>query len=312
MITKRIRPLEIALASFGAAVLAGCATMGTPANPGQTTFPTPEAAVAALGEVAGQHDVARVEAIFGPGSTDLLWSGDEVADRERGQAIQELIEQKVSFGDLDEQTKVAMFGADDWPFPIPLAKVRGGWQFDTEAGREEIANRRIGGNELETLATLHAVVDAQREYRATRGRSRAYAKKVLSSKGKKDGLYWPTAEGEPESPLGPLVAEAAEEGYSTEASDEPRPYHGYFYRMLEEQGPNAPGGAKKYVDAKGEMTGGFAMVAWPATYGNSGKMTFLVDRQGIVFQKDLGEDTAEEAASIRAYDPDDSWTPTGD
>lgn len=306
------RSLVLVAAFLALSAAGGCSTMGAKPNPGQTTYHTPEAAVAALAEIAGQHDAARVEQVFGPGATEVVFSGDDVADRERGLAVKELIDQKVAFEDLDEETKVALFGPDDWPFPIPLAKVRGGWQFDTEAGREEIANRRIGINELGVLSTLHAFVDAQREYRATQGRSRAYAQRVISSEGKRDGLYWPTPDGAPESPLGPLVADAAAEGYSTEAADEPRPYHGYLYRMLHGQGANAPGGAKSYLDAKGEMTGGFAMVAWPATYGNSGMMTFVVGAQGIVFQKDLGENTADEVANIQVFDPDASWSPTGD
>jgi len=307
MTTLKSFPILIALAALSA-----CSTMnsGHSAAPaaGQQTFATPEEAVRAVGAMAGGGDEKRTEEIFGPGSNDLVRSGDEVADHDRALEVKAMIDRKVAFEDLDTNMKVALLGDDAWPFPIPLVKGRSGWYFDTEAGREEVENRRVGRNELETLATLHAVVDAQREYGASHGG--AYAQRVISSKGKHDGLYWPVAAGKPSSPLGPLVAEAAAEGYK--AGNEPQPYHGYYFKMLTAQGANAPEGAKSYLDAKGAMTKGFAMVAWPANYGNSGKMTFLVSDRGIVFQKDLGENTESVASAITTYDPDDSWDPTGD
>ncbi|MFN2427493.1 MAG: DUF2950 domain-containing protein [Candidatus Binatia bacterium] len=328
MNTSMNKHIALALVPFGLVAmmsltgLSGCSAKNSPQaaqavhfakDPSRTTFKTPEEAVAAIAGIAGQGDAQKVEAIFGAGSADLIHSGDEVSDRERALEIKALIDERVAFENLDARTKVPVFGNDQWPFPIPLVKVSGGWQFDTEAGREEIANRRIGINEIRTLATLHAYVDAQREYFAGRqdGRTGVYAKRVISSKGKKDGLYWPTPEGSKPSPLGPLVADATAEGYSTE-NTEPTPLHGYFYRPLTAQGANAPGGAKNYVDSRSNMTKGFAMVAWPARHGNSGQMTFLVNDQGIVFQKDLGEQTAEIAAAIKAFDPDESWAPTGD
>ena len=305
----KILPLGLMVAALSA-----CSTMNTSSQPaaGQKTFRTPEEAVAAVGALAGTGDFAAAEAVFGPGSEDLIRSGDDVADRDRALEVKQMIAAKVAFEDHDEKTKIALLGEDEWPFPVPLAKSGSGWYFDTEAGREEVENRRIGRNELGALATLHAVVDAQREYRAGKyqGRSGAYAQKVISSKGKRDGLYWPTAAGKPTSPLGPLVAEATAEGYATDAG--PQPYHGYYFKMLTKQGASAPGGAKSYIDGNGAMTKGFAVVAWPATYGNSGKMTFFVNQTGVVFQKDLGEQTASVASNISAYDPDDSWEPTGD
>jgi hypothetical protein len=316
----KTRNFSLSFAAVGlAALLAGCsagksggtASTASPADPNQVHFATPEAAVAAVEEIVGQGNEARVEQIFGKDSMDLLQSGDEVADRENALEIKKLINERVAFLDIGENTKAAVFGNDEWPFPIPLVKDSKGWRYDTEAGREEIENRRVGANELRTLATLHAVVDAQREYHAGAGIKGAYASRVVSSKGKRDGLYWPTGKGQKESPLGALVAEAAAEGYGTDNS-EPRPYHGYYYRMLTEQGANAPGGATSYVDAKGRMSKGFAMVAWPARYNNSGRMTFLVGKQGIVFQKDLGEGTEAAAQKITAFDPDGSWEPTGD
>ena len=322
MNTKMQKQIALALAPLGLVAmigLSGCSATNSShsahfaKDPSRTTFATPEAAVAAIAEIAGKGDVQKVEAIFGAGSADLIQSGDEVADRERALEIKGLIEEKVAFEDLDDKTKAALFGNEAWPFPIPLIKVSGGWQYDTEAGREEIENRRIGINEIQALATLHAFVDAQREYFAGRhdGRTGVYAKRVISSKGKQDGLYWPTPEGKKPSPLGPLIAEASAEGYSTE-NTEPKPFHGYYYRVLTAQGPHAPGGARSYLDSTGAMTKGFAMVAWPAKYGNSGLMTFLVDHKGIVFQKDLGEQTSAAAAAITAFDPDDTWAPTGD
>jgi hypothetical protein len=311
------RNLSFSLAAIGlSVVLAGCsaskgggtASTASPADPNQVHFATPEAAVAAIEEIAGQGNEARVEQIFGKDSMDLLQSGDEVADRENALEIKKLINERVAFLDIGDNTKAALFGNDEWPFPIPLVKDRKGWRYDTEAGREEIENRRVGANELNTLATLHAVVDAQREYYAGPGR-KAYAPRVLSSKGKRDGLYWP---GQKSSPLGELIAQAAAEGYNTTGGGEPTPYHGYYYRMLDAQGANAPGGAQSYVDAKGRMSKGFAMVAWPARYGNSGRMTFLVSKQGIVYQKDLGESTESAAQAIKSFDPDSSWNPTGD
>lgn len=294
------------------AALGGCSATNLATDVPGANFETPEKAVAAVSELAGAENDQKVTEVFGPGAVDLFDSGDEVADGQHAAEIKTLIAQKVAFEQKDSHTLVALFGDDAWPFPIPLVKTRGGWAFDTEAGREEVTNRRIGANELSTLATLHAIVDAQREYKAgAPGRAGAYARRLLSSKGKRDGLYWPTKEGQKESPLGPLAADAELEGYSTEGGPSSA-FHGYLYRMLTEQGAAAPGGARSYLDAKGAMTGGFAMVAWPAKYGNSGVMTFLVGDEGIVFQKDLGAETESLAAAIRVFDPDDSWSPTGD
>jgi len=294
----------------------GCATtQGQQTSERQLTFRTPEQAVQAIADLAGTGDFQKAEAVFGPGSAELLQSGDEVADRNSALMAKQKIQEKVAFEDLDAKTRIPVLGNDGWQFPFPLVRVRGGWRFDTQRGREEIINRRIGRDELSTIATLHAIVDAQKEYFDGRheGRSRAYAARVISTPGKHDGLYWPTREGEKLSPLGPLVAEAVAEGYRKKPENpEPIPYHGYYYRPLAAQGRNAPGGARSYVDAKGVQSKGFAVIAWPAKYGNSGVMSFIVDRQGIVFQKDLGPETSAAAGAIQAYDPDDSWTPTAD
>ena len=196
---------------------------------------------------------------------------------------------------------MALFGDQAWPFPIPLAKTGERWRFDTEAGRQELLNRRIGFNELATLSSLHAYVDAQFEYYAQGrdGNPPAFAQRVRSAEGKQDGLYWATAEDEDPSPLGDLLAGAA-----ALESPEPKPFQGYEYRILKGQGKSAPGGERSYLNDKGLMTGGFAAIAWPAKYGNSGVMTFMVNARDIVFQKDLGPETAQLAAAITTFDPD--------
>ena len=198
-----------------------------------------------------------------------------------------------------------MIGNDEWPFPIPIVKESAGWRFDSAAGREEILDRRIGRNERSTIQTCLAVVDAQRDYYARnpdKNPLHHYARRFGSSKGKRDGLYFPTDEGEEESPLGALVAQAKDEGYSSK----PTPFHGYYYRLLEAQGAHARDGAYSYM-AHGQLIGGFAVVAYPATYDNSGVMTFIVNQDGVVYQKDLGRDTAKAARAIERYDPDESW-----
>lgn len=302
--TTRFASLSLAVAALFSAV--GCASRD------KGSFATPDEAVQRLVESSG--DEAAADELLGPGGFSLLSSGDEIADRADVESVRAMIREGVRFEDVGEDCKLALLGKDGWELPLPLVREESGrWRFDVEAGREEVLNRRVGRNELSTIETLRAIVDGQREYasEARDGSTRAYARKVVSSPGKKDGLYWPVAPGEAESPLGPLVAEAALDGYGA-AKPGSIPYHGYFYRMLTEQGANAPGGARSYLDAADRLTGGFAAVAWPATYGNSGVMTFIVNQQGIVFQKDLGPETSAQAAAIRAYDPDASWTPASD
>jgi len=275
------------------------------------TFATPEEAMHALGDLAGSGDTEKTKEMFGADSLDLFHSGDDAADHEDAMRVKAMIQEKVAFEDLDEKTKAAVIGNEEWIFPLPLVLENGRWRFDVAAGREELLNRRIGRNELSALASLHAYVDAQREYK-TQGRDHnvpAFARRFRSSEGKHDGLYWPVAEGEAESPLGPLYADAAAEQMQ---STEHLPFHGYYFKILEVQGKNAPGGARSYLDKKGLLTGGFGAVAWPAKYGNSGVMTFQINQQGIVFQKDLGAETEKVAPAIASYDPDDTWQPTRD
>ena len=281
----------------------------------RTKFARPEDAMRALVAAVHAGDHAKVTTILGPESEDLLSSGDPIDDKAAGRLFVERASVRTRIETLDSGAAIAHIGKDDWPFAIPLARDGDQWRFDTAAGREELLNRRIGKNELKAVAVCHAYVDAQYEY-ASRDRDggglRAYAQKVRSDPGKKDGLYWDDPTGKQPSPFGPLLAEAAAEGYTPQAAGAPpRPYHGYFYRVLTAQGPHAAGGARNYV-RDGRMTGGFALIAVPSEYGSSGIMTFLVGPLGIVYQKNLGEKTAETAAAMTSYDPDDSWKPVRD
>jgi hypothetical protein len=281
------------------------------ASSGSATFATPELAVHRLVDAAEDRDAA--DALLGPGGFELLRSGDDVADKQDFESVVAKVREKLVFEDVGAGRKVALLGDDGWELPIPLVSGGDGWRFDVEAGREEVMNRRVGRNELSTIETLRAVVVGQREYASEErdGNPASFARRLVSTAGQHDGLYWPAGEGEEESPLGPLVAEAAAEGYGSE-QDGPVPYHGYYFRMLTAQGPAAPGGARSYLDADGRATRGFAVLAWPATYGNSGVMSFVVNQQGIVFERDLGPETAAAAEAIQAYDPDGNWTPTSD
>jgi hypothetical protein len=280
----------------------------------QATFASPEDAVAELIRGLGSRDRAERERLFGSGGADLLDSGDEVADRMAAEKFMEAYNQKHQLVYNDKKDSATLvIGSDDWPMPIPIVKydADGTWFFDSEAGREEILDRRIGRNELNVMQTCKAIVDAQQEYAELalghKG-AREYARKFISDEGKKNGLYWPTADGRPLSPLGEFVAAAAAEGYETSASatGEPRPYHGYLYRILTAQGPTAPGGAMDYI-VDGRLIGGFAIVAWPAEYGDSGVMTFIADYRGHVYQTDLGDNTAAAARAITAFDPGPQW-----
>jgi hypothetical protein len=254
-------------------------------------------------------------AILGPNSEEVLSSGDPVADAADRKWFVNAASRRTSFEKVNDNTMIAQVGAEAWPLPIPLVKSGDKWRFDTAAGAAELLNRRIGRNELTAISVAHAYVDAQREYAAkdrTGSGTGVYAQKVASEPGKHDGLYWEETSPADRSPLGPLVADASTEGYSPrQGAEAPRPYHGYFYRILTAQGAAAPGGAKSYIK-DGQMTGGFALVAYPAEYKSSGIMTFIVGLQGIVFQKDLGEKTEELGKAMTEYNPDDTWTPARD
>ncbi|HEX2842887.1 DUF2950 domain-containing protein [Hyphomicrobium sp.] len=274
----------------------------------QGTYSSPQEAVDALVASVKSGSVADIVAVLGPEGQGLASSGDPVADasvRERFVSAYDEAHQLHKFGD---EPLTLYIGHEDFPFPIPLVEEAGKWHFDTAAGAEEILDRRIGENELAAIQVLRSSVDAQREYAETDhdGKGVQYARRLLSSEGKMDGLYWPTAEGEPESPLGPLVAEARSEGYKARQGG-PTPYHGYFFRVLSGQGKDAAGGARDYI-VHGRMIGGFGLIAVPAEYANSGVMTFIVNQDGVVYQKDLGPRTGAIASGITAFDPDTSWS----
>jgi hypothetical protein len=276
----------------------------------QKTFPSAEDAVKAAVTAARNNDDKELIAIFGAQSKDLLFSGDQVADKQRRAQFIKAYDEKNRLV-TEGQNMIVVVGNNDWPFPIPLAKSGSGWVFDTAKGKEEILNRRIGQNELDAIQVLLAYVDAQREY-AMKDRDGdgllEYAEKFRSDSGKKNGLYWEAKTGDEVSPMGPFAARAVKEGYGkNKPSDQPSPYHGYYYRILAAQGKAAPGGAYSYL-VKGNMIGGFALVAYPAEYGNSGVMTMIVNHDGKVFEKNLGKNTATVASAMKEYNPDSTWT----
>lgn len=297
----------IQVAAAGVLVLAasGCAAPGN-------TFATPVEAMNAVAKVVGTGDTQRVKQIFGSDALDVIGSGDPVADREDALRVKAMILDRVEF-EGDDDMVVAVIGAQGWPFPIPLTRHGDGWRFDLDEGRDELLNRRVGRNELSTLATLREYVIAQGEYAAVGrdGNPPAFAQAIRSTAGRHDGLYWRVAEGEPESPLGPLIADAVE-AYGAASADASWPFRGYYYRILTRRGADAPGGERDYVDDNGLMTKGFAAVAWPASYGDSGIMTFVVSHLGIIFEKDLGPGTDRAARSMTSYAPDETWAPVRD
>jgi hypothetical protein len=297
--------LITALAVFLGLSFAAC----TSSPPKENEFKSPADAVHALVKAVRDGGEKELLAVLGPEAKELIDSGDEVADREKKQSFLKAYDEENSIVPDGENFQLVI-GKNDWPFPIPLVKKGDWWVFDTASGKEEILNRRIGKNELDTIQVLLAIVDAQREY-AMEDRDGdsllEYAQTFGSDPGKKNGLYWPTQEGEKPSPLGELVANARAEGYTSKDSQGNHvPYHGYYYRILTAQGKNAPGGAYDYI-VNGKMIGGFAVIAFPAEYGNSGIMTFIVNHDGVVYQKDLGENTTELAEAITLFDPDETW-----
>lgn len=279
----------------------------TPAPSGQKVYGTPEDAVADLVSATRGHQLSALVAILGPGSASVVSSGDAVADKaERERFIRSYDEARAIERDGDARA-VLVVGKHGWPFPIALVKSGTGWSFDIKSGREEILNRRIGYNELSAIQAVQAYVDAQLEYymlNPQQLKSPAFAQRIVSSPGKRDGLYFATRGGEAESPLGPLYDVAP--GPKTSAAAKTEPYFGYHYRVLKAQGPDAPGGARDYV-VKGRMIAGHALVAWPANYGNSGVMTFIVSHEGVVYENDLGPHTDGVARKMVRFNPDASW-----
>lgn len=276
-----------------------------PTAEAQQTYQTPAEAAGALAAAVKSGARKDMLKVLGSGGEDIIASGDDVADAEARARFTEAFDSKHSISLEGDKKAVIVLGNDDFPFPIPLLRKKSGWEFDTAAGRLEILYRRIGRNELDAIQTCLAYVDAQEEY-ADKDRGEGagvYAQRFVSTTGKKDGLYWPSSSGD-QSPLGELAAQASADGYNLGAGR--IPYHGYFFRILTQQGPNAPGGTLNYV-IRGKMIGGFALVAYPAEYGNSGVMTFVVNHSGIVYQKDLGNSTAMLARRMMWFDPDQTW-----
>jgi hypothetical protein len=274
------------------------------------SFATPEEAVRALGEAIKAGNMDALLALFGPDGQDLVSSSDPVTGRRSREVFAVAMAEGWRLVDRGANSKELVVGNEGWPFPVPLVKDASGWKFDTAAGREEILTRRIGRNELAAMRVCQTYVLAQRAY-AGRGHdgkpAGLYARRMNSEPGTRNGLYWPAKPGERRrSPLGDLVAQAAEDGYRLAERREPAPFHGYYFRILEGQGPAAPGGASSYI-VNGEMSGGFALLAWPAEYDVTGIMTFIVNQDGIVYEQDLGPETEAKAGAITRYDPDKTW-----
>jgi len=302
------RSIRVLASCFAAGLLAATAPAPSSfaADAAQKHFASPEAAVQALVDALESDDKTALYALFGADEKELIESGDPVADRlaaagfvERYASAHRILKTSATRAELE-------VGEDQWPLPIPIVKDAAGWWFDGKAGEAEILSRRIGRNELSAIQACLAYVDAQREYYERNPEKSPllhYARHFRSAPGRRDGLYWPTEENEEPSPLGPLFESASEEGYELGKGNEPSPYHGYFYRILEGQGPRAPGGAYSYL-AKNQLVGGFALLAYPARYGASGVMSFLVNHEGVVYETDLGPQTEDRAKAISLFDLD--------
>ena len=302
-------PTIVKCALFGVGLLALCAgAMAASVKP--QSFATPDSAARALADAAHNNDVTALLAIFGSDGQPLVNSGDKVADDNMRARFTERYAAAHKFVFATPNRAMLVIGTEEWPFPIPLVRKKGTWHFDAAAGSEEILNRRVGRNEMDAMRVCRDYVRAQRDYAAAPQTGRKlpeYAQKIVSSPGQHDGLYWPAGAGEKQSPIGPEMAHARAEGYSGNPPDpEHAPYHGYYYRILTRQGPAASGGARDYI-VDGHMTGGFALIAFPATWGDSGVMTFIVNQNGIVYRKNLGADTAKTAVAITEFNPDISW-----
>lgn len=278
----------------------------------QQAFKTPDEAASALVGAVKAGDQKAIVAVLGPDGVDIASSGDEVADAATRQKFLSAYDVKHQIAMDGDSKATLVIGQEDFPLPIPLLRKDGMWRFDTAAGRQEILARRIGKNELDAIQTSLAYVDAQNEYSEkdrTGAGVKTYAQRVISQPGKKDGLYWPASQGEDASPLGELVAQATAQGYRTGGGR--TPFHGYYFKILTKQGAAAPGGELDYV-VRGKMIGGFALIAYPAEYRNSGVMTFIVNHAGVVYQKDLGPRTAKLAEGMTSFNPDQTWQKVSD
>lgn len=291
--------------SAAALLVTGCFTGSSLAQQvGPKAFSSPEDASSALVAAMQSNNEKAILEILGPEGKQIVYSGDEIEDAngranfvKRYQEMHRLVKEP-------DGTVVLYIGAHNWPAPIPLVKKGNAWYFDTEAGKKEILYRRIGRNEVSSIHICEALVAAQKEYFAAQHPE--YAQKIFSDEGQHNGLYWKAAEGEPQSPIGPLVAAAVAEGYAKGQDAPSTPYRGYYFHILAGQGKNAPGGAKSYI-VNGKMTGGFAFMAYPAEYRSSGVMTFIVGQDGVVYEKDLGPKTEALAKAMKQYNPNSSW-----
>jgi hypothetical protein len=307
---KRIslrRAVRVVIAVAGLSLLATTAW----AAERQRTFPTPDAAMAALSGALGAGDMQAMLDLFGHDQRAILTGGDEAAARVEWRSVRDSINQALVLRPGADGRMIAVIGHRAWPFPFPLVQSAEGWRFDTEAGIEEITDRRIGRNELAAISVARAYIDAQRLYAAEDrdgDRVLEYAQRLISTPNQKDGLYWPAKSGEPASPFGPYISEAADFAAGRKLGD---PYQGYYFRVLTRQGAKVPGGAYDFV-INGNMIAGFALVAWPADYGTSGIMSFLASHHGDILEKDLGPETERVVAQIKAYDPDETWVVAGD
>ncbi len=312
----------IAVLGFSAALAAGQSDAQKPApaqtstarhfpppQTGQQTFSSAAQASQALVTAMKDNDQQSLLKILGPNGKDIVSSGDDAEDQNDRDQFLKKYQQMHRLVMEPDGTTTLYIGAENWPTPIPLVRKGSSWYFDTAAGKQEILYRRVGKNELAVIQTCSGLVDAEKEYYSQPhdgATDRQYAQKFFSDPGKQNGLYWDTASGQTNSPIGPLVAVAATEGYPQPPDRNLQPFQGYYFRILQAQGAKAPGGAHSYI-AKGKMTRGFAFVAYPAEYRSSGVMTFIVDQDGIVYEKDLGPKTAAMAKAMTKYDPDSTW-----
>src|SRR3981189_1108349 len=293
------------MAAVGILLAGGFPVRSMGQQQGQKTLSSPENAISALVTAAQNNDEEAMLDVLGPDGKQIVSSGDETEDaNSRANFVQRYHEMHRLVKESDG-TVILYIGAKNWPTPIPLVNKGSSWYFDTDAGKKEILFRRIGRNEISTIRVCQELVAAEKEYHSAEHAE--YAQKIFSDEGQHNGLYWKVAEGEPPSPIGPLVASAVAQGYAKNRDGAPTPYRGYNYDILTRQGKNAPGGVNRYI-VNGKMTGGFAFVAYPAEYRSSGVMTFIVNESGTIYEKDLGPKSTRLAEAMSAYDPDKTWT----
>src|ERR1700722_17076771 len=301
----KLRWAKLSKIAAVAILFAGCFPARTMAQQqGQKTFSSPEDASAALFTAAQSNDEKAMLEILGPSAKEIVSSGDDAEDAQNRTNFAQKYQEMHRLTKEPDGTTTLYIGAENWPTPIPLVNKGGSWYFDTAAGKKEILYRRIGENETSTIRGCQELVAAQKEYHAAQHDE--YAQTIFSDQGQHNGLYWKAGDGEPKSPIGPLVASAVGKGYAKSPDGAPTPFRGYYYLILTRQGKNAPGGAKNYV-ASGKMTGGFAFVAYPAEYRSSGVMTFIVGEDGVVYERDLGKKTDAAANSMKEYNPNSRW-----